>query len=313
MSGAREIRNKIASVTSTAKITRAMEMVATSKIRKATERMNTARPYAQAIRTVISHLAEAHLESTPDLMKVRPPKRIGYVVITSDKGLCGGLNINLFKLMLEHLRSAKADHDASPEVAAIGGKGRAFFNRSTIPVSGAVAGLGDFPEMSQAMAPVSTLLRKFADGKLDRLYLASNRYVNTMTQQPEVRVLLPLSVDIMRADEMAEEELDDAQGQAADQATPVRPAGPGAHWDYLYEPGSSEILGPLVERYVAAMIQRGVVENFACEQAAKMLAMKNATDNANDIVDDLQLLYNNARQSAITQELSEIIGGAAAV
>ena len=288
MAGAKEIRSKIASIKSTQKITSAMEKVAVSKMRKAQQRMAAGRPYAERIRQVIGHLAKANPEYRHSFMVERDVKRVGYIVVTSDRGLCGGLNINLFKALIKNM---KEWHDSGVEadLCVIGNKGASFFRSYGGNVVAAVGNIGEEPSINDLIGSVKVMLDAFNEGRLDRLYLVSNKFINTMTQKPTLDQLLPLASN--------EEEADARKGK----------------WDYLYEPDAQQLLDALLVRFIESQVYQGVVENCAAEQAARMIAMKNATDNAGELISDLQLVYNKARQAAITQEISEIVGGAAAV
>ena len=288
MAVGREVRDKISSVKSTQKITKAMEMVAASKMRKAQDRMNATRPYAIKIKQVINHLAAAHSEYKHPYMNARSEvKRAGFIIISTDRGLCGGLNVNVFKNALRQIREYQ-EQGVEVDLSIIGSKGMAFFRRlSGLNVVSHASGLGDNIHMNEIIGPVKVMLDAYSEGNIDRLHLVENEFVNTMTQAPDVSTLLPLPSD--------EEE--------------VRQH----HWDYIYEPDAKEVLDSLLVRYVESIVYRGVVENVACEMAARMIAMKSASDNAGSLIDDLQLAYNKARQASITQELSEIVGGAAAV
>ena len=288
MAGAKEIRSKIASIKSTQKITSAMEKVAVSKMRKAQQRMAASRPYAERIRQVIGHLASANPEYRHPFMVERPVKRVGYIVVSTDRGLCGGLNTNLFKALIKDM---KEWHDQKVEVdlCVIGNKGASFFRSFGGNVVAAIGNLGESPSINDLIGSVKVMLDGFNEGRLDRLFLVSNKFINTMTQKPTIDQLLPLAVE-------------------AD-AEPVKKG----QWDYLYEPDAQLLLDALLVRFIESQAYQAVVENSAAEQAARMIAMKNATDNAGDLISDLQLVYNKARQAAITQEISEIVGGAAAV
>jgi F-type H+-transporting ATPase subunit gamma len=288
MAGAKEIRSKIASIKSTQKITSAMEKVAVSKMRKAQMRMAASRPYAERIRQVIGHLANANPEYRHPFMVERPVKRVGYIVVSTDRGLCGGLNINLFKVLIKNMKDW---HDQKVEVdlCVIGNKGASFFRSFGGNVVAAIGNLGEEPSINDLIGSVKVMLDGFNNGRIDRLYLVSNKFINTMTQKPTVDQLLPLA-----ADASAEQV---KKGQ----------------WDYLYEPDAQQLLDALLVRFIESQAYQAVVENGAAEQAARMIAMKNATDNAGELISDLQLVYNKARQAAITQEISEIVGGAAAV
>jgi len=288
MAGAKEIRTKIGSVKSTQKITKAMEMVAASKMRRSQDAMESSRPYAQTIRKVIGHVANASLEYRHPYLEEREAKRVGYIIISTDRGLCGGLNINLFKKAITDMQVWK-EKGAQIELAIIGSKATSFFNNSGAKVAAQVSGLGDSPSLEDLIGSVGVMLKKYDKGELDRLYLVFDQFVNTMVQKPKIDQLLPLpksdSEDMQR----------------------------GHMWDYIYEPEPKPLLDALLLRFIESQVYQGVVENLACEQAARMVAMKAATDNASNLIDDLQLVYNKARQAAITQELSEIVGGAAAV
>jgi len=286
MSGAKEIRGKIKSIKNTQKITKAMEMVAASKMRKAQDRMRASRPYAEKMRNVIAHLSQAHAEIKHPYMVEREIKRVGYVVVTSDRGLCGGLNVNLFKKTINDMK-AHADKGAEVDVVPVGKKAVEFFKRNPGNVVAEASQLGDAPRINDLVGSIKVMLDAFTMGKIDALYLVSNEFVNTMTQTPTVLQMLPISGS---TDEKLKH-----------------------HWDYIYEPDSKEILDGLLMRFVESQVYQGVVENIACEMSARMIAMKNATDNANDIIDALETKYNKARQAAITQEISEIVAGASAV
>jgi F-type H+-transporting ATPase subunit gamma len=286
MPGTKEIRSKIASVKSTQKITKAMEMVAASKMRRAQERMRQARPYAARMRTVIGHLNEANPDSHHPFLVERESKSVGIIVMSTDRGLCGGLNTNVFKAALVLLREWQAK-GASASLCIIGSKGLAFFRRLGLPILGSCSGLGDHPHVKDLIGCVKVMLDAYRDGKIDHLYLVSAQFLNTMTQKPNVLQLLPIQT------------LDKAELQT--------------HWDYIYEPGAASILDGLLMRYIESQVYQGAAENVACEMAARMVAMKSASDNAGTIIADLQLVYNKARQAAITKELAEIVGGAAAV
>ncbi|EOX4263172.1 F0F1 ATP synthase subunit gamma [Vibrio cholerae] len=288
MAGAKEIRTKIGSVKSTQKITKAMEMVAASKMRRSQDAMESSRPYAQTIRKVIGHVANASLEYRHPYLEEREAKRVGYIIISTDRGLCGGLNINLFKKAITDMQTWK-EKGTQIELAIIGSKATAFFNNSGAKVAAQVSGLGDSPSLEDLIGSVGVMLKKYDKGELDRLYLVFNQFVNTMVQKPKIDQLLPLPKS-------------DSEDMQRDHM-----------WDYIYEPEPKPLLDALLLRFIESQVYQGVVENLACEQAARMVAMKAATDNASNLIDDLQLVYNKARQAAITQELSEIVGGAAAV
>tara|TARA_B100001123_G_scaffold222920_1_gene251047 strand:- start:585 stop:1460 length:876 start_codon:yes stop_codon:yes gene_type:complete len=291
MANSKEIKTQIASISNTQKITSAMEKVAVSKMKKTQEKMLKGRPYRDRMLSVISHLANGQPEYKPTYMEEREPKNIAIIVVSSDKGLCGGLNANLLR---EVTRFAASESASGKEVSysLIGTKAQSFFRSFGGNVISATEKLGDDPSIEQLVGSMKILLDSFADGTVDKVYLASNRFVNTMTQQPEVEQLLPLA-KIEDEDEGKKE---------------------GPRWDYIYEPDDSRLLmDGLMERYIESLLYQSVIENIACEQAAKMVAMKSATDNAGALIDELQLVYNNARQAAITQEISEIVAGAEAL
>lgn len=286
MASGKEIRTKIRSIQSTQKITRAMEMVAASKMRKAQDRMAASRPYAEKMRKVIGHLAMAHPEYKHPFMIEREAKRVGYIVVSTDRGLCGGLNVNTFKAMILDMKQWRAS-STEMDVCTIGTKAASFFRRLGGNVVAGTSHLGDAPAIADLIGSVKVMLDEYYGGKIDRLFLVYNQFVNTMTQKPTVEQLLPI---VPNEDDRLKH-----------------------HWDYIYEPESQEVLDALLMRYVESLVYQGVVENTACEQAARMVAMKSASDNAGNLIDELQLAYNKARQAAITQELSEIVAGAAAV
>jgi F-type H+-transporting ATPase subunit gamma len=288
MASGKEIRTQIGSIKNTQKITSAMEMVAASKMRKAQDRMAATRPYSDKIYNVIQHLAFAHPEyKHPYLQDREETKRVGYIIVSSDRGLCGGLNNNLFKTTLNEIR-AKSEQGLEVDVCTIGQKASSFFSRMPVNLVGQAVQLGDAPHAHELIGTVKVMLDAYNEGRIDSLYLVYNEFVNTMTQENKVVRLLP--------------------------ATPEKPDEELAHhWDYIYEPDAKEVLDNLLVRYIESLVYQGVVENIACEQASRMIAMKNATDNAGNLIDDLQLVYNKARQAAITQEISEIVAGAAAV
>jgi len=286
MAGAKEIRGKISSIKSTQKITSAMEKVAVSKMRRAQARMATSRPYAERIRQVIGHLANANPEYRHPFMQEREVKRVGYIVVSTDRGLCGGLNTNLFKTLVTNMKEWR-DRNVETELCVIGSKGAAFFRSYGGNAVAAISNLGEQPALNDLIGSVKVMLDGYNEGRIDRLYLVSNEFVNTMVQKPKVEQLIPL--------------------------VPSDTAELQERWDYVYEPDAQGLLDGLLTRYIESQVYQAVVENSASEQAARMIAMKNATDNAGDIIDSLQLIYNKARQAAITQEISEIVGGAAAV
>jgi F-type H+-transporting ATPase subunit gamma len=288
MAGEKEIRSKIASVKNMQKITAAMEKVAASKIRKAQAQMEASRPYAERIRRVIGHLSKANPDFKHPYLIEREVKRVGYIIISTDRGLCGGLNVNMFKHVIGELAKSQQEN-IEVDLALVGAKAVQFFRRMGGQVLGTASHLGDRPSINDLLGSIQVMLTAYEEGKIDRLYLVHNVFVNSMTQKPVVETLLPIS-----AIDLGDEALQD-------------------HWDYIYEPDAAELLGDVLMRYIESQVYRGAVENFACEMAAKMVAMKSATDNAGEIIEDLQLQYNKARQAAITQEISEIVGGAAAV
>lgn len=287
MAVGKEIRTKIASIKNTQKITRAMEMVAASKMRKTQHRMEATRPYARKIGQIIKHLAHANTEYKHHYLIAREIKRVGVIVISSDRGLCGGLNSNLFRKTLKQLRDWQIQ-GIEADLAAIGSKGAGFFSGVKANLVGQVTKLGDAPHLIDIVGVIKIMLTAYDEGRIDALYLASNDFVNTMTQDPNLVRILPI---------LPEELEDGLQG----------------HWDYLYEPDAKEVLDKLLMRYIESIVYQGLVENNACEQAARMVAMKSASDNAGNLISELQLVYNKARQAAITQEISEIVAGAAAV
>jgi len=286
MAGAKEIRTKIKSVQNTSKITKAMEMVAASKMRRAQERMKAARPYATKISEVVGHLGNSHPEYKHPFLIERPVRKVGIIVVTTDRGLCGGLNINLFKKALTQLEQWE-QQDIQFEVVTFGGKGLNFFKRLGAKIIAETSQLGDKPEITDIIGAVQVLLKSYENGDVDAIYLLNNEFVNTMTQQAEIRQLVPVVAS-------SDKELKH-------------------HWDYIYEPDSKEVLDQLLDRYIESQVYTAVVENVACEMAARMVAMKSATDNAGELIKELQLVYNKERQAAITQEISEIVSGAAAV
>jgi F-type H+-transporting ATPase subunit gamma len=288
MAGEKEIRGKIRSVKNMQKITKAMEMVAASKIRKAQLQMEASRPYAERIRRVIGHLAHANPDYKHPFLVEREVKRVGYIVISTDRGLCGGLNVNMFKTVIGELSKWQGEN-AEVDLALVGAKAVQFFRRLGGNVVGTATHLGDKPSVNDLIGSIKIMLDEYTEGQIDRLFLVHNEFVSTMSQVPEVKTLLPVSA-IDLGDETLQE-----------------------HWDYIYEPDAGDLLDDVLMRYIESQVYRGAVENFACEMAAKMVAMKSATDNAGEIIDKLQLAYNKARQAAITQEISEIVGGAAAV
>jgi F-type H+-transporting ATPase subunit gamma len=286
MAGTKEIRNQIASVKSTQKITKAMQMVATSKMRRAQDRMKLARPYAEKIRAVIGNLHHANPDYRHPFMQTRDPKNVGIIIITTDRGLAGGLNANVFKQTLTLVKEWQ-EKGAGVSLTVMGAKGTAFFRRLNLPMLANISGLGDKPHVKDLIGTVKVMLDAYRDGSIDRLFLVHAEFVNTMTQKPRVDQLLPVE--------------------------PSDAASLQTHWDYIYEPSADAILDGLLMRYIESQVYRGAVENVASEMAARMVAMKAATDNAGKLIHELQLVYNKARQAAITTELAEIVGGAAAV
>lgn len=287
MAVGKEIRLKIASIKNTQKITRAMEMVAASKMRKTQDRMQATRPYSRKIAQIIKHLATANPEYRHPYTLVRPVKRIGIIMVSSDRGLCGGLNSNLFRQAIRRMREW-TEGGIPVALSIIGQKGASFFGSIGADVVGQATRLGDKPHLEDIIGVIKVMLDEYADGKIDEVHLLYNEFVNTMTQKPKLIKLLPVS---------PEEIEDESKGQ----------------WDYIYEPDAKEVLDQLLARYVESLVFQGLVENSACEQAARMVAMKSASDNAGKLIKELQQIYNKARQAAITQEIAEIVGGAAAV
>ncbi|MGP1923731.1 MAG: F0F1 ATP synthase subunit gamma [Arsenophonus sp. NEOnobi-MAG3] len=287
MASIKDIRSKIASVKNTQKITKAMEMIAASKMRKTQERMAASRPYAETIRSVIGHLALGNLEYKHPYLKERDVKRIAYLIVSTDRGLCGGLNINLFKKLLIEMK-IWTDKGVQIDLALIGSKAVSFFNSVSGNILAQVSGMGDNPSLSELIGPVKIMLEEYDEGRLDKLFLITNKFINTLTQVPMSIQLLPLL--------------------AGDDETLKKKS-----WDYLYEPDPKILLDTLLRRYIESQVYQSVVENLASEQAARIVAMKAATDNAGNLIKDLQLVYNKARQASITQELIEIVSGAAAV
>ncbi|MBI1174130.1 MAG: F0F1 ATP synthase subunit gamma [Sideroxydans sp.] len=289
MAGSKEIRAKIKSVENTRKITRAMEMVAASKMRKAQERMRAARPYAEKIRQVAAHLAHANPEyKHPLLAKREDVKNVAVIVVTSDKGLCGGLNTNILRLVVNRMKEWEGEGKGI-SVCPIGNKGFGFMGRIGAEIKSHLVGLGDTPHVDKLIGAVKIMLDAYAAGEIDAIYLSYNGFINTMRQEPRMEQILPLS----------EEQLGE-------------PSAPG-HWDYIYEPDAKEVVDELLVRYIESLVYQAVTENMASEQSARMVAMKAASDNAKTVISDLKLVYNKARQAAITKEISEIVGGAAAV
>ncbi|MBF0264466.1 MAG: F0F1 ATP synthase subunit gamma [Gammaproteobacteria bacterium] len=288
MASGKEIRGKIQSIKNTQKITSAMEMVAASKMRKAQERMESSRPYAEKMNEVVTHLAHASTEYKHSYLETRDVKRVGYIVISTDRGLCGGLNVNLFKKVLQSMQSYQ-EKGVEIDTCVIGSKASSFFKRFTKIVS-SVTQIGDKPRLETLIGLIKTMLDAYDEGNIDKLYIVHNQFENTMSQIPNLIQMLPVSLNENKKERSIK-----------------------YHWDYLYEPDAEEVIDKLLKRYIEAMVYQGVVENIASEQAARMVAMKSATDNAGDLIGDLEMAFNKARQASITQELSEIVAGAAAV
>ena len=291
MASLKEIRAKVASIKSTQKITRAMQMVAASKMRRAQERMQLGRPYADSMRRVVSHLVKASPDYKHPYLVSRAVNRVGYIVVSSDRGLAGGLNINLFKKLMQHVKQQKSQ-SVETRFAVIGQKGVSFFKTFGGTVIAAETHYGDNPSFEQLSVPVQVMLDAYNRGEIDEIYLVYNEFVNAMTQNPSVQRLVPIAAESLVDEKMANREYS---------------------WDYIYEPTTKELLDGLMGRYVESIVYQGVVENIASEQSARMVAMKAATDNAGNLINELQLVYNKLRQAAITREISEIVGGAAAV
>ncbi|WP_395403994.1 F0F1 ATP synthase subunit gamma [Pseudoduganella sp. UC29_106] len=290
MAVGKEIRGKIKSVENTKKITKAMEMVAASKMRKAQDRMRAARPYSDKIRNIAANLANANPEYThPFLADAKTEaKAVGFIVVTTDKGLCGGLNTNVLRMVTNKARELEAAGNKI-EAVAIGNKGLGFLNRVGVPIVAQATQIGDTPHLEKLIGPVQVMLEKFQEGKLDAVYLCYTKFINTMKQEPMVEQLLPLTADKMKADTN------------------------NHNWDYIYEPDAATVIDELLERFIEALVYQSVAENLASEQSARMVAMKAASDNAGNVIGELKLVYNKTRQAAITKELSEIVAGAAAV
>lgn len=285
MATAKEIKGRIRSIESTKKITRAMELIAASKLRKARDRVEASKPYAKRIIEVMEHLALAHPEYRHAYLEVRPVKRVGIIVITTDRGLCGGLNTHLFKKVLLNIKDWQSK-GVEIDAALIGHKAESFFKNLPVHIAAYAHHLGDKPTTQDLIGSIRVMLDYFIEGKIDKLYLFSNEFINTIKQAPRMQKLLPVSLNNTNK---------------------------GQHWDYIYEPDAKSLLTLLLERYVESVVYQGMVENIACEQASRMMAMKNATDNASEVIHDLKLVYNKARQALITKELSEIVSGSQAV
>ncbi|MFO7287451.1 MAG: F0F1 ATP synthase subunit gamma [Gammaproteobacteria bacterium] len=286
MAVGKEIRTKIKSVKSTQKITKAMEMVAASKLRRTQQRMEASRPYAEHIRAVVGHLSQANPDYRHPYLEKREVKRVGYIIITTDRGLCGSLNVNEFRAILADLRKWR-EQGVEADLCIIGAKGVAFFRRLNTNIVAATTHVGEVPRVADLIGAIAAMTEAYTKGQIDRLFLVHNVFVNTMTQRPEIRTLLP--VEPVDADSLQK------------------------YWDYIYEPSAEELLDTVLNRYIESQVYRAAVENVACEMAAKMVAMKAATENAGKFIDQLQLAYNKARQAAITQEIAEIVGGASAI
>ncbi|HQY22406.1 MAG TPA: F0F1 ATP synthase subunit gamma [Gammaproteobacteria bacterium] len=289
MLDAKEIRTKVSSIKNTQKITRAMQMVAASKMRKAQDRMHASRPYAEKVKVVISHLAQGRLEYKHPYLIEREPKRVGFMVVSTDRGLCGGLNANLLKVTVQDMRTWH-EKETPIDICSIGKKAESFFKRMGGNIVSSVSNLGNKPSILDVIGTVKVMLDLYNEEKLDRIYLVYNKFINTVIQKPMLEMVLPI-VD----------------------TTPSIENNGKFSWDYLYEPDAKGLLNALLVRYIESLVYQGIVENIACEQAARMIAMKNASDNASELIDELQLMYNKARQASITRELSEIVAGAAAV
>ncbi|MBP8229079.1 MAG: F0F1 ATP synthase subunit gamma [Xylophilus sp.] len=288
MAAGKEIRGKIKSVENTKKITKAMEMVAASKMRKAQERMRAARPYSEKVRQIAANLSRANSEYSHPFMETNDAKTAGLIVVTTDKGLCGGLNTNVLRVVTQQLKELQAKGHGV-QTLAIGNKGVGFLNRSGAQVLSTVTGLGDTPHLEKLIGPVKVLLDAYTEGKLSAVYICYTKFINTMKQEAVVQQLLPLSPETLQAE------------------------GSSHEWDYIYEPDAATVIDDLLQRYVEAQVYQAVAENMASEQSARMVAMKAATDNAGSVINELKLVYNKTRQAAITKELSEIVAGAAAV
>ena len=289
MSDAKEIRTKITSIQNTQKITRAMQMVAASKMRRAQDRMQASRPYAEKVKIVISHLAQGRLEYKHPYLIEREPKRVGFIVVSTDRGLCGGLNANLLRVTVQGMRTWH-EKETPIDICSIGKKAESFFKRMGGNIVSSISNLGNKPGILDVIGTIKVMLDLYNEGKLDRIYLVYNKFINTMNQKPMLEMVLPIV-----------------------NTAPIIEKNEKFSWDYLYEPDAKGLLDALLVRYIESLVYQGIVENIACEQAARMVAMKNASDNASELIDELQLMYNKARQASITRELSEIVAGAAAV
>jgi len=311
MAGSKEIRTKIKSVENTRKITKAMEMVAASKMRKAQERMRASRPYAEKIRNVAAHLSLAHSEyKHPFLLKRENVKNVGLIVVSSDKGLCGGLNTNVLRLSINQMKTWESDGKVIT-VSAIGNKGYSFMNRVGANVKSHITGLGDVPHMEALIGTIKVMLDAYTTGEIDQLHICYTRFINTMKQEPVMEQLLPLTSE--RLGTHAEQEKAEALTTSGVIKSALQIGAAKGHWDYIYEPEAKPVIDQLMVRYIESLVYNAVSENMASEQSSRMVAMKSASDNAKEVIGDLKLVYNKARQAAITKEISEIVGGAAAV
>lgn len=312
MAGSKEIRTKIKSVENTRKITKAMEMVASSKMRKAQDRMRASRPYAEKIRNVAAHLSFAQVEYRhPFLIKRDVVKNVGLIVVSSDKGLCGGLNTNMLRLSLSQMKTWESEGKAV-SVSAMGNKGYAFMNRVGANLKSHITGLGDVPHLETLIGTIKVMLDAYESGEIDQLYICYTRFINTMKQEPVMQQLLPLTSEQLGVAQPAHERVEElTTSNVIKSALQVGIA--KGHWDYIYEPEARPVIDQLMVRYIESLIYNAVSENMASEQSSRMVAMKAASDNAKDVIADLKLIYNKARQAAITKEISEIVGGAAAV
>lgn len=310
MAGSKEIRTKIKSVENTRKITKAMEMVAASKMRKAQDRMRASRPYAEKIRNVAAHLSHAQAEyNHPFLIKRDVVKTVGLIVVSSDKGLCGGLNTNMLRLSVNQMKAWEAEGKAIA-VSAIGNKGFGFMNRVGANVKSHITGLGDVPHLETLIGTIKVMLDAYISGEIDQLYISYTKFINTMKQEPVIQQLLPLSDDLGAHAQKINAEPVTVNGVIK---SAVQVGVAKGHWDYIYEPEAQPVIDQLMVRYIESLVYNAVSENMASEQSSRMVAMKSASDNAKNVIGELKLVYNKARQAAITKEISEIVGGAAAV
>ena len=310
MAGSKEIRTKIKSVENTRKITKAMEMVAASKMRKAQDRMRASRPYAEKIRNVAAHLSHAQAEyNHPFLIKRDVVKTVGLIVVSSDKGLCGGLNTNMLRLSVNQMKAWEAE-GKKIAVSAIGNKGFGFMNRVGADVRSHITGLGDVPHLDTLIGTIKVMLDAYIAGEIDQLYISYTKFINTMKQEPVMQQLLPLSDDLGAHAQKTNVEPVTVNGVVK---SAVQVGVAKGHWDYIYEPEAQPVIDQLMVRYIESLVYNAVAENMASEQSSRMVAMKSASDNAKNVIGELKLVYNKARQAAITKEISEIVGGAAAV